>query len=209
MIVCSLLLREFGWTTKCVLFVWYVSICSTVLSRWITGLLLCFRKPTGKYHIQVCTTTPCWLRGSDEVLEACKKTIGINVGETSKDNMFTISEVECLGACVNAPMFAVNDDYYVITSFFYTLFNFYFIYIVKNTFFFLGRLERRRHCRDHQRPEEQQVTATWSTQRTLRCRTPKGTHLVDRRTKGSRFRNAGWFLNVIYIYRFEYVIFRA
>lgn len=71
------------------------------------------RKPTGKYHIQVCTTTPCWLRGSDEVLEACKKTIGIGVGETSKDNLFTISEVECLGACVNAPMFAVNDDYYV------------------------------------------------------------------------------------------------
>nr|AFK45219.1 unknown [Lotus japonicus] len=70
------------------------------------------RKPTGKYHIQVCTTTPCWLRGSDEVLEACKKQIGIGVGETSKDMKFTISEVECLGACVNAPMMAVNDDYY-------------------------------------------------------------------------------------------------
>lgn len=71
------------------------------------------RKPTGKYHIQVCTTTPCWLRGSDEVLDACKKKLGINVGETTKDMKFTISEVECLGACVNAPMFAVNDDYYV------------------------------------------------------------------------------------------------
>lgn len=79
------------------------------------------RKPTGKYHIQVCTTTPCWLRGSDEVLEACKKTIGINVGETSKDNLFTISEVECLGACVNAPMIAVNDDYYVRTEFAFIL----------------------------------------------------------------------------------------
>lgn len=71
------------------------------------------RKPTGKYHIQVCTTTPCWLRGSDEILETCKKQLGIGVGETTKDNKFTISEVECLGACVNAPMVSINDDYYV------------------------------------------------------------------------------------------------
>ncbi|TMW48354.1 hypothetical protein DOY81_006580 [Sarcophaga bullata] len=70
------------------------------------------RKPTGKYHIQVCTTTPCWLRGSDEILETCKKTLNIGVGETTKDMKFTISEVECLGACVNAPMVAINDDYY-------------------------------------------------------------------------------------------------
>lgn len=70
------------------------------------------RNPTGKHHIQVCTTTPCWLRGSDEILEACKKNIGIGVGEMSSDKMFTISEVECLGACVNAPMVQINDDYY-------------------------------------------------------------------------------------------------
>ncbi|CAD7078296.1 unnamed protein product [Hermetia illucens] len=70
------------------------------------------RKPTGTYHIQVCTTTPCWLRGSDEVLNTCKKQLGIGVGETTKDRKFTISEVECLGACVNAPMMAINDDYY-------------------------------------------------------------------------------------------------
>lgn len=71
------------------------------------------RKPTGKYHVQVCTTTPCWLRGSDEILEAVKKNLCIDVGETSKDMMWTISEVECLGACVNAPMIQINDDYYV------------------------------------------------------------------------------------------------
>ncbi|CAH1155258.1 unnamed protein product [Phaedon cochleariae] len=70
------------------------------------------RKPTGKYHVQVCTTTPCWLRGSDEVLEAVKKNLNLEVGETSKDMMWTISEVECLGACVNAPMIQINDDYY-------------------------------------------------------------------------------------------------
>lgn len=71
------------------------------------------RQPTGTYHVQVCTTTPCWLKGSDEVLDACKRKLGIGVGETTKDMKFTISEAECLGACVNAPMMAVNDDYYV------------------------------------------------------------------------------------------------
>ncbi|XP_076035845.1 NADH dehydrogenase ubiquinone [Oratosquilla oratoria] len=70
------------------------------------------RNPVGKYHIQVCTTTPCWLRGSEEVMDAIKNKLGIKVGETTKDNLFTLSEVECLGACVNAPMFQVNDDYY-------------------------------------------------------------------------------------------------
>jgi len=70
------------------------------------------RNPVGKYHIQICTTTPCWLRGSDEILTAIKDNLNIKVGETSKDKMFTLSEVECLGACVNAPMFQINDDYY-------------------------------------------------------------------------------------------------
>ena len=66
------------------------------------------RNPTGKYHVQVCTTTPCWLRGSDEILDACKNKLNIGVGEMSKDKMFTLSEVECLGACVNAPMVQVR-----------------------------------------------------------------------------------------------------
>lgn len=70
------------------------------------------RNPTGKHHIQICTTTPCWLRGSDEILATIKKDLGLKVGETSKDGMFTLSEVECLGACVNAPMVQINDDYY-------------------------------------------------------------------------------------------------
>lgn len=71
------------------------------------------RNPVGKYHVQVCTTTPCWLRDSDSVLNCLKKKLNINVGETTKDGMFTLGEVECLGACVNAPMLQVNDDYYV------------------------------------------------------------------------------------------------
>lgn len=72
--------------------------------------------PVGRYHIQCCTTTPCWLRGSDEVLKACKDTLGIEPGQTSEDGRFTLTEVECLGACVNAPMLqvtsSIDDDYF-------------------------------------------------------------------------------------------------
>lgn len=70
-------------------------------------------KPVGRYHLQVCTTTPCWLRGSDDVMAACKKATGIeHVGGTSADGLFSLTEVECLGACVNAPMLQVNNENY-------------------------------------------------------------------------------------------------
>ena len=64
--------------------------------------------PVGRFHVQCCTTTPCWLRGSDEVVKACKETLGVGFGETTADGLFTLSEVECLGACVNAPMIQVT-----------------------------------------------------------------------------------------------------
>jgi NADH-quinone oxidoreductase E subunit len=69
-------------------------------------------RPIGRYLLQACTTTPCWLRGSDDVVAACRKKLGIDFGETTEDGMFTLVEVECLGACVNAPVLQVNDDYY-------------------------------------------------------------------------------------------------
>ena len=69
-------------------------------------------KPVGKHFIQLCTTTPCWLRGSDEVVAACKSKLDIDMGETTEDGQFSLLEVECLGACVNAPMVQINDDYY-------------------------------------------------------------------------------------------------
>jgi len=69
-------------------------------------------KPVGKHHVQVCTNLPCWLRGSDAVVGACKRALGIDFGMTTEDGMFTLTEVECLGACVNAPMIQINDDYY-------------------------------------------------------------------------------------------------
>ena len=69
--------------------------------------------PVGRYHLQLCTTTPCWLRGSDDVVAACRKFTGIQGWhETSADGLFTMTEVECIGACVNAPVLQVNDDFY-------------------------------------------------------------------------------------------------
>ena len=70
-------------------------------------------RPVGTWHLQVCTTTPCWLRGSDDVVAACRAATGIKGwGETSADGVFTMTEVECVGACVNAPVIQVNDDFY-------------------------------------------------------------------------------------------------
>ena len=68
--------------------------------------------PVGKYLVQICTTTPCWLRGSDDIVKACEHKLGIGMNETTPDGLFTMKEVECLGACVNAPMVQINDDYY-------------------------------------------------------------------------------------------------
>ena len=69
-------------------------------------------KPVGKYFLQACTTTPCWLRGSDNMMRCIKDRYGISSGETSECGRFTLLEVECLGACVNAPILQVNDDFY-------------------------------------------------------------------------------------------------
>ena len=65
--------------------------------------------PVGRFHVQVCGTTPCMLRGSDDVLAACKSK-GLVKGGTTPDGLFTLNEVECLGACANAPMVQINDD---------------------------------------------------------------------------------------------------
>ncbi len=67
--------------------------------------------PVGRFHVQVCGTTPCMLRGSDDVFTACNKR-GLKKGKTTDDGLFTLTEVECLGACANAPMVQINDDNY-------------------------------------------------------------------------------------------------
>jgi NADH-quinone oxidoreductase subunit E len=69
--------------------------------------------PVGKFHLQLCTTTPCWLRGSDDVVAACRAATGLaDWKEVTPDGLFSMTEVECLGACVNAPILQVNDDFY-------------------------------------------------------------------------------------------------
>ena len=69
-------------------------------------------EPVGKNFIQICRTTPCWLRGSNKLVEVAKEVTGCELGQTSSDKEFTVVEVECLGACCNAPMIQINDDYY-------------------------------------------------------------------------------------------------
>ena len=69
-------------------------------------------KPVGNYLLQCCTTTPCWLRGSSDVVDAITDHLGIGIGETTEDGLFTMMEVECLGGCVNAPIVQINNDFY-------------------------------------------------------------------------------------------------
>ena len=67
-------------------------------------------EPVSKHIIEVCTTTPCWLRGSDAIVQACERHLGISCGETTADGQFTLKEIECLGACVNAPMCQISSN---------------------------------------------------------------------------------------------------
>ena len=69
-------------------------------------------KPVGTYHVQICGTTPCWLKGAEDLKKTCEHHLKIKTGETTKDQKFTLTEVECLGACINAPAVQINDDYY-------------------------------------------------------------------------------------------------
>ena len=71
-----------------------------------------YTKPIGKHLVQVCRTTPCWLRGAAGLTDTCRDKLGIGLGETTEDGQFTLVEVECLGACANAPMVQIGDDFY-------------------------------------------------------------------------------------------------
>lgn len=71
-----------------------------------------YLSPVGKTHIQVCGTTPCWLKGANDILVEVEDVTGVKCGNTSQDGQFTVTEVECLGACRNAPVVQINDDFY-------------------------------------------------------------------------------------------------
>ena len=78
----------------------------------VTFYTMYHTKPVGKHLVQVCKTTPCWLRGSDNIVKACKEMISPKQNTVSNDGLFSWMKVECLGACVNAPVVQINDDYY-------------------------------------------------------------------------------------------------
>ena len=70
------------------------------------------KRPVGRHFVQVCTNVPCMLRGSDDIVKACERKLGIRMGGTTDDGQFSLVEVECMGACVNAPMVQIGDDYF-------------------------------------------------------------------------------------------------
>lgn len=106
--------RQYGWTSISVMnyVADYLEMPRMRVYEVATFYTMYNREPIGKHHIQICTTTPCQLRDSDTILETIEKKLGIKNGETTKDGQFTLTIVECLGACVNAPMIQINDNYY-------------------------------------------------------------------------------------------------
>ena len=90
-----------------------VSFYSMYRTYDISPLYMIVSQKVGKFFIQLCGTTPCMLCGSEEIMQTIQKELGIKDGETTKDGMFSLLQVECLGACSNAPMVQINDDYFV------------------------------------------------------------------------------------------------
>jgi NADH-quinone oxidoreductase E subunit len=84
----------------------------TKVREVVTFYTMFLRRPVGKYHLQVCSNLSCSLLGAGTMLEYLQKKLGIGVGETTADGRFTLSEVECLGACEQAPCLMINFDYY-------------------------------------------------------------------------------------------------
>jgi NADH-quinone oxidoreductase E subunit len=90
----------------------YLQIPKTRVKEVVTFYHMFHLKPVGKYELQFCNNIACWLRGSEELIHHAEKKCGISMGETTKDKMFTITEVECLGSCGTAPVCRVNEDYH-------------------------------------------------------------------------------------------------
>ncbi|KAF9347581.1 hypothetical protein BGX34_003015 [Mortierella sp. NVP85] len=106
--------RQLGWTSLPVMnaVAKMVEVPPMRVYEVATFYTMYNREPVGRYFLQLCTTTPCQLCGSTEILKTIESDLNIKVGETTEDGKFTLVEVECAGACVNAPVLAVNDDYY-------------------------------------------------------------------------------------------------
>jgi NADH-quinone oxidoreductase subunit E len=106
--------RENGWISPAVE-TWVadrLGVSAAHVHGAVTFYTMYKQRPSGKYHIQVCTTVSCMLRGSDDLVEHLKKKLGIGEGEVTPDGKFSLVRVECLGSCGTAPMFQLNDDYH-------------------------------------------------------------------------------------------------
>jgi NADH-quinone oxidoreductase E subunit len=94
----------------------YVAELMGLPLAWVSGVAsfytMYYKKPIGKYHLQVCTNVSCMLRGSDEIVRAIEQHLAIGLGETTSDGRFSLDEVECLASCGTAPMMQVNEDYH-------------------------------------------------------------------------------------------------
>jgi NADH-quinone oxidoreductase E subunit len=94
----------------------YVAELMSFPLAWVSGLAsfytMFYKKPVGRHHLQVCTNVSCMLRGSDEIVGAIEKRLGIGLGQTTGDGKFTLDEVECLASCGTAPMMQVNEEYH-------------------------------------------------------------------------------------------------
>ncbi|MGE3261296.1 MAG: NADH-quinone oxidoreductase subunit NuoE [Bacteriovoracia bacterium] len=90
----------------------FLAIPKTRVKEVVTFYHMFHTKPVGKYNLQFCNNIACWLRGSEDLIHRAEKKCGVSLGGTTKDGMFTISEVECLGSCGTAPVCQINDDYH-------------------------------------------------------------------------------------------------
>ena len=106
--------RQEGWVTQAAMEVIaeMLDMAPIRVQEVATFYTMYNRQPMGKHHVQVCTNICCQLRDSDGIVKAVHDTLGVDFGETTPDKLFTVSEVECLGACVNAPMMQIDDDFY-------------------------------------------------------------------------------------------------
>lgn len=106
--------KKYGWISPEV--IQYVAELLNLPSSHVEGVVsfytMYFKKPMGKYHIQVCTNVSCLIRGGAEIYSYLVKELGINGGEVTNDGLFSLEIVECMGACGGAPMIAINEDYY-------------------------------------------------------------------------------------------------
>lgn len=106
--------KKFGWISREV--IEYVSEILNLPPSLVDGVVsfytMYFKKPMGQYHIQVCTNVSCMLRGGEDIFKHITNKLGICNGETTPDGLFSLEEVECMGACGGAPMIAINEKYY-------------------------------------------------------------------------------------------------